>query len=203
MRPQTNILIDQLPESVTVNGEEYAINTDFRTSMLFEMMMQDDTLEASEKTAGALQLYYPEIPDDLNAAIDEILWFYGCGKNDDPSRKRLNAKREHNRVYSFEYDDDYIYSAFLNQYGIDLQDIEYLHWWKFRSLFNSLTDDNLIVKIMGYRSMKISNGLGKEQQKFYQRVKRMYELPKSMSEVEKTTAIEEALMNGGDLTGLL
>lgn len=203
MRPQTNILIDQLPESVTVNGEEYAINTDFRTSMLFEMMMQDDTLEASEKTAGALQLYYPEIPDDLNAATDEILWFYGCGKSDDPSRKRLNAKREHNRVYSFEYDDDYIYSAFLNQYGIDLQDIEYLHWWKFRSLFNSLTDDNLIVKIMGYRSMKISKDLGKEQQKFYQRMKRMYELPKSMSEVEKTTAIEDALMNGGDLTGLL
>ena len=203
MRPLTNILIDRLPESVNINGDEYEINSDFRTSMLFEMMMQDDTLEDAEKTAQAVQLYYPEIPDDIDAAVEELLWFYGCGKNDDPSRKRLQQKKSHSRVYSFEYDDDYIYSAFITQYGIDLQDIEYLHWWKFRSMFNSLTDDNLIVKIMGYRSMDISKDMGKEQQKFYNRMKRLYELPKSMSEVEKTAAIEDALMNGGDLTGLL
>ena len=40
------------------------------------------------------------------------------------------------------YDDDYIYSAFLSQYNIDLQDIKHLHWWKFKAMFKSLNEDN-------------------------------------------------------------
>ena len=199
----SNILIDPLPDIVVVGGEAYEINTNFRTSVLFELMMQDDSLEARKKTIKALELYYPVIPNDIHAAVNEIMWFYGCGKSDDPSRKRIHEKRSHERIYSFEYDDDYIYSAFLTQYDIDLQDIEYLHWWKFRSLFNSLTDNHQFVKIMQYRSMSISTDLPKEQQKFYSRMKRLYALPKSSSEVQKTEAIENALMNGGDLTGLL
>ena len=51
--------------------------------------------------------------------------------------------------------------------------------------------------------MDISSDLPKEQAKFYKRMKRLYALPKSQSETEKNKAIENALMNGGDLTGLL
>lgn len=203
MKSLHNILIDPLPKSVMVGGVEHKINTDFRTSIIFECMMQDDILSSAEKSINALHLYYPEIPTDIDSAVNEILWFYGCGKTEDPSRKRVYSQRSHSRVYSFDYDDDYIYSAFLTQYGVDLQDVEYLHWWKFRAMFNSLTEDNFFVKIMGYRSMDISKNIGKEQQKFFSKMKKMYELPKSHSEAEKTSAIEEALMSGGDLTGLL
>ena len=35
-----NILIDELPESVEIEGVEYEINTDFRISILFELLMR-------------------------------------------------------------------------------------------------------------------------------------------------------------------
>jgi len=36
-----NMLIDLLPEYVELGGAEYPINTDFRVSILFELMMED------------------------------------------------------------------------------------------------------------------------------------------------------------------
>lgn len=198
-----NILIDALPETVWIDGEEYEIESNFRTSILFELLMQDDRVSDKDKTIKALRLYFPELPHDLNSAVDMLLWFYSCGKSKDASQKKIRSKRSHEKIYSFEYDDDYIFSAFMNQYGIDLQEIEYLHWWKFRAMFNSLTEDNQFVKIMQYRSMDISADLPKEQAKFYKRMKWMYALPMSQSEAQKNDAIEQALINGGDLTGLI
>jgi len=198
-----NILIDVLPESVMVDGEEYEIRTDFRTSMLFELLMQDNDLEPKEKTKKALKLYYPVIPGSINEAVEAILWFYKCGKEDNPQRQKINAKKGKTRVYSFEYDDDYIYAAFMTQYGIDLQDIDYMHWWKFRAMFNSLTNQNEFVKIMEYRSIEIKSDMSKDQQSFYRKMKRLHALPVAKSEDEKMNSIEKALLNGGDLTGLL
>jgi hypothetical protein len=34
-----NILIDILPNKVNIEGEDYEINSDFRTSILFEFLM--------------------------------------------------------------------------------------------------------------------------------------------------------------------
>ena len=44
-----NILIDRLPETVEIGDMEYPIRTDFRVSILFELLMQDDTVPDSEK----------------------------------------------------------------------------------------------------------------------------------------------------------
>ena len=53
-----NLLIDLLPTTVDIEGIEYEINSDFRTSILFELLMQDVEIEDEEKIIQALQLYY-------------------------------------------------------------------------------------------------------------------------------------------------
>ena len=54
-----NILIDDIacPDQAEVNGSRYEIRTNFRTSILFELMTQDDSLDAGEKVQKALNLY--------------------------------------------------------------------------------------------------------------------------------------------------
>lgn len=199
-----NLLIDrELPESVIVGRDEYKIRSDFRISIMFEILMQDGEVPDTEKTLKALNLYYPIIPRNLDAAVNSLLWFYRCGKDDSGHGGKTGAKMAKRRVYSFEHDDSYIYAAFMSQYKIDLFDIEYMHWWKFRSLFNSLTSDNQFVKIMEYRSIDISPDMTKEQKRFYQKMKRLYALPLPKDEQQKQDAIENALLNGGDLTGIL
>lgn len=200
-----NMLIDVLPESVKIDGEEYKINTDFRISILFEMLIQDNSISDEEKGENALILYYPVIPANTSMAIDKIIWFYSCAKkesniNDDSPGVAGSIKSQ---IYSYDYDDEYIYSAFLGQYGIDLQDIENLHWWKFKALFKSLKEDTEIVKIMGYRAMDISGDMPKAQKDFYRKMKKIHAIPLPQSEVEKINEIERALLNGGDISNLL
>ena len=60
-----NMLVDYLPETVEIEGTEYAIETNFRTFILFEMMMQDPELSDAEKARQGLELVYPEIPENL------------------------------------------------------------------------------------------------------------------------------------------
>lgn len=200
-----NMLIDVLPESVEIDGEEYKINTDFRISILFEMLIQDNSISDEEKGENALLLFYPVIPKNTATAIDKIIWFYSCGKKennvDDGCRGGTGSSKS--QIYSYDYDDEYIYSAFLGQYGIDLQDIEKLHWWKFKALFKSLKEDTEMVKIMGYRAMDISGDMPKAQKDFYRKMKKIHAIPLPQNEVEKINEIEKALLNGGDISNLL
>lgn len=201
-----NMLIDELPESVEIDGKEYEIDTDFRISILFEMMIQSNCIDDEEKGRNALSLYYPIVPENTEIAIDKILWFYSCGKKEndiDDSCQAGTGGSSKGQIYSYDHDDEYIYSAFLGQYGIDLQDIEKLHWWKFKALFKSLKEDTEIVKIMGYRAMDISGDMPKAQKDFYRKMKKIHAIPLPKNEVEKINEIERALLNGGDISNLL
>ena len=191
-----NILIDLLPEYVKIDGEKYPINTDFRVSILFELLMQDRSIFDREKIYIALDLYYPQIPHDLVQAVDKMLWFYRCGKNDEDGSVKNGSPAGSGKagmIYSFEHDAEYIYAAFLDQYGIDLQDIEHLHWWKFRALFKGLKEDNLICKIMGYRSIEITNDMSDSEKKYYRKMKRIYALPDNRTQEEKERDFTNAI----------
>lgn len=185
-----NILIDVVPDTVEINGEEYEINTDFRISILFELMMSDSSILDRERILLALQLYYPKIPDveDFKEAVEKILWFYKGGKEDKESTARNkgeNTEKKQKDIYSFEYDDEYFFSAFLGQYGIDLQDVEHLHWWKFKAMFAGLKEDTQLSKIMSFRAVTISNDMSDSEKKYYREMKRVYALPDNRSTEEK------------------
>lgn len=196
-----NILIDLLPITVEIEDVEYEINSDFRTSILFELLMQDKSISEENKIIQALELYYPTLPKNINEAIDQMLWFYRCGKDEDISKGTGKGKSV--QIYSFEYDDDYIYAAFMDQYNIDLQDIEYLHWWKFKALFKALKEDNEIVKIMRYRSMDLSKIKDKEEKNYYRKMQELYKIPINKDEKDKLEEINNILLNGGDVSKVL
>ncbi|MDE6357313.1 MAG: bacteriophage Gp15 family protein, partial [Eubacteriales bacterium] len=90
------------------------------------------------------------------------------------------------KVFDFKKDINYVYSAFLQDYRIDLYDVEELHWHKFKSLLHSLSDNVELTKIIGYRSADTSK-MDKEQKKFYNKMKKIYSLE---NEEEKMTTEE-------------
>ena len=199
-----NLLIDLAPTSVDINGEKYEINSDFRTSILFELLTLDKSIQHNDKIRLALDLYYPVRPKDTVLAIEKILWFYRGGKDAvKPKRSVKGGNRSSTQVYSFEHDDDYIYAAFMDQYGIDLQDIDELHWWKFKALFKSLKEDNEIVKIMKYRGTDLSTIKDKEQKAYYKKMQEIYKIPLPQDEQEKLDEITNALLNGNDISKFL
>lgn len=193
-----NLLIDECPDVITIDDINYKINTNFRTSILFELLMQDDNLSGEQKISIALGLYYPIIPNDLKEAVESMLWFYRCGQGnlkqdnkslpEDELEAQDNTNEDSNKgqvVYSFEHDSDYIYSAYLTQYNIDLNEIEYLHWWKFKALFKSLNNDNKLIEIMNIRGTKITKDMSKERRRELRELQKIYELPDNRTEQEK------------------
>lgn len=200
-----NMLLDALPKMVEVGGVACKIRTDFRISIMFELMMTDPEVTDEEKLPLALNLYYEEFPEDIPGAVEAMMWFYKCGRQENAYTKKMQDKQaeKEKKIYSFDYDDHYIYAAFLQQYGMDLNRVKGLHWWKFRALFDGLTDACEFVKIMGYRAIDITNDMSSGEKKFYRKMKKIYEIPLSQSEQDKQDAIEDALMNGGDISALL
>ncbi len=195
-----NILTEPVPETVNIGGVEVPIHWDFRVSIRFEELMDED-IPDEEKAQRALELYYPHIPEDRDAAVDRILWFYSGGE--EPEEANNGSGQPVERIYSYTHDGAFIYAAFLDQYGIDLQETDHLHWWKFRAMFAGLKSDNRIVEIMGYREIEITPQMSKEQKQYYRKMKKLFALPLPKSEREKLSAIEEALLNGGDVSALL
>lgn len=211
----------ELPVSVDIGSKKYEIDADFRTIMNIEgiifgkevtedqknfakEMMQE--VEINEKDAitnakyyDALKIFYKDsISDDLEEAMEKMLWFYSCGK-EETSKTKTKKK-----VISFEHDFDYINAGFMQDYKIDLFEVDFLHWWKFMSLFSALHDDCKICEIIGYRSAELKN-FDKEQRKRVREMQKIYALPDEISKEEKKRQdeITQILLNGGDLSGIL
>ncbi|EOU1754599.1 bacteriophage Gp15 family protein [Clostridium perfringens] len=199
-----NLLIDRMPTKVKIGKNFYEINSDFRFSVLFELLMQDEEIEDEVKIHQALKLYFPKIPPlkYIEESINAIMWFYGCGNEESSNQyNKKSYSSDLEQAYSFKYDNKYIFDAFLSQYKIDLQEVEYLHWWKFRALFEGLTEENTIIKIMNYRTMDLNKIEDKNERAFYKEKKEFFKLPKKINKADEEykNNIEKMLMNGGVL----
>ena len=190
-----NLLIDSLPDTVIVDGREFSIRTDFRISIMFELLIGDKELTQQQKLLQTLELYYDEIPANGEEAIEQVLSFYACGKQ---AKNSSGGKKKgiSTPIYSFEHDDGMIFSAFYDQYGIDLNEIEYLHWWKFKAMFDALKADNEIVKIMSYRATDLSTIKDKHERNRIARLKAIHAIPVNMTHEEKVAAAG-AIFGGG------
>lgn len=172
-----NVLLDALPNTVTIGGRVLPINSDFRVGIAFELLMQDPEIPDEEKLGRALSLFYPSIPADLNGAVERLLWFYRCGKSEDEAIGTAEGtKKRMPRAYDFDQDAGLILSAFWCAYRLDLSDEAlYLHWWKFRALFGALPQDCEFCKVMGYR-LADTKGMNKAQKKHYDHMKKVFAL---------------------------
>lgn len=184
------MLIEPLPEEVEIDGKSYFIDADYRTGILFEKLL----LEYGKKNSKTiifdiLDLFYPdEQPTNLNAAVEQALYLYRCGapaKEAKTVKKNGNVEIKQPQIYDYDADAPYIYGAFLSQYGIDLVDVDFLHWWKFQAMFRSLGREQKIVEIMGYRATDLSTIKNKSERERIARLQRFYAIPDNLSFEDK------------------
>ena len=111
MKP--NIITDGLPKEVVIDDGKYQINWDFRIGMKFDEIMESEAPDIV-KLEKLLTLYYPKHPNNLEEAVEKMLWFYRGGKAEKKEEKKERYKRRSNRgpAFSFAQDAPYIYAAF-------------------------------------------------------------------------------------------
>lgn len=166
-----DFLTESFPTRVQIGDREYAVRTSFRCILGICSLFKDDLFTDMEKQIISLNLFYEEVPDHWEPAIDEMMKFIRCYA-DEPE----NEEESKEETFDFEVDSSSIYSAFFQIYGIDLSKEE-MHWFKFISMFENLNDGvpNL-VNIMNIRQMKIDPNLPSEKRAELRRLKRRYSL---------------------------
>ena len=134
----------EFPESVTVGGIEYPINSDFRVGIAIET----EVLSGEKPDVpGLLSLFYCGlIPENLDEAVDRMVEFYAC----DSRNAQKNGNTKGGRQYDFDMDADVLLASFLSAYGVDLT-TEKMHWWTFRRLMLNLPADSPFMERVLYR----------------------------------------------------
>lgn len=173
-------MYNKLPQSITIDDERYFINTDFRIFIEFEKEMLEGN--SNEATKIALYSFAPSFFDKeqsqekIEKFLDKFIWFYKCGKVaiDNQYSFGKNAKTN-SRIFDYEYDSDLIWGAYHDR-GYDLTK-DYIHWWKFKALWNSMPKECEFNKVKGYRAYD-----GKD--KDILELKEAYKLPPTKAEIE-------------------
>lgn len=199
-----SVLTELFPESLIVDGAEYLIHSDFRTVLKCNEIIEKEPELSQQSLVEILQLFYKDCAFFTEDHIEKMFWFFSCGREKKKKKfPRKIAGLNDKQSFDFGEDAELIYAGFQQQYGIDLQR-ERMHWWRFMILLDNFGADTRLSKVMEYRTTDTSNKkLGKEERTFLQAMQRYYGLDKAVVVDERTKQLEEALMNGGDVSGLL
>ena len=190
------IMFKKLPYFVFLDNKKYRINVDFRNMIFFENKIESNNINKADKIKYGIMSFYPYFCNENNyqcllhnpklyeEACEKLIWFYKCGREDYHKAGKGHFRND-KQIYSYEYDDEYIYGAFYEQYGIDLSYAK-VHWWKFKALLKSLKDDTEFVKIKGYRAYD-----GKDEN--MKKLKAYWSLPKPIEEQKRLDRLYEIL----------
>lgn len=150
-----------------------AVRTDFRDIIKLQELLANEDIPHIVRLSAALELFYTEMVADVQLAWDEMLGFLQAGTSRTVGSSSDGKKVV--RLYDFEQDGDLIWAAFLAQYGVDLCEVEYLHWWKFVAMFRNLDEGQQISRIMGWRGAD-TRDMSKKMAERYKVLKREYAL---------------------------
>ncbi|MDE6004736.1 MAG: bacteriophage Gp15 family protein [Oscillospiraceae bacterium] len=171
-----NLLYEELPDSVTVAGNSYPIYTDFREWLKFYDLQEESALSKNEKILLMLTRYKKSPPlTHLQEALEALVNFANRDKKFDITKDANTKSTE--KILSWSYDSPYIYTAFLSVYGIDLLQIQNMHWYIFLSLFDGLPEDTPIKQRMSYRAVNLSSIKDKNERKRIRKIKQAVKIP--------------------------
>lgn len=131
-----------LPNTITVDGEPYSIYTDFR--VWIRLTEELKKLKKGEYI-DVSYIFKNRFPNSIK--INDLIAFLN------PPAELPRSMGDASDAIAIDYtiDADLIWAAILGQYGIDLLDVEELHWWKFLAMIRGLNESTKMREIMGYR----------------------------------------------------
>lgn len=156
------------PESVEIDGEQFPVNSDFR----FFVALETEIHANSEPDVAMMlfQFYLGNIPHNIEAAVERMIWFYKSYQPDVESEQE--GGRNRGKWYDFTQDADVLLTSFLISYNLDLHKAN-IHWWEFRRLMLNLPHNTPFMERVGYRTADLSK-MSKEMRKYYKKMRSRY-----------------------------
>jgi hypothetical protein len=185
---RVNILVEQLPTAVEIDGQAYEIHSDFRACLRVILAFEDAELTNLEKQAVLLDNLYPVKPANLQAALAQGVKFLDGGKVESGEEGESSP-----RLYSFAKDAGFIFAAFKQTHGIDLETAE-LHWWKFLALFMDLGSETTFCNLVSLRKRVKTGKASKEERKAAREMGDIFDIPDPDTRTPEEKAQEDEFM---------
>lgn len=191
-----NIFTDRMPDCVTVDEKKYPVNVGFKNWVAAEHIICAQSGRREDILKALFLCYKKRLPPKVSLAFRGISDFYsGAFKSTDTSEKTENREgtlKNHTKLFDFYYDSRYIYCDFLSFYGIDLVR-ENIHFYKFCTLFEGLSDNCKMTQIMKIRATDLSEIKNSQLKRKYAALKKVYSLCRYMPEHVKRREFSDAL----------
>ena len=195
-----SILTDTLPDAVEIEGKEFAINTDFRDCLKVVMAFEDEELTGFEKQMILLQVMYPVKPDDTEKAIEMAVKFLDGNADGDGEKADETPDENPVRLFSWAKDANFIFAAFRQTHGIDLDKEKDLHWWKFIALFMDLGSETFFCNLTALRKRIFSGKASEEDYRAARELGHIFELgphdTRTPEQIEMDEIFDRALEGG-------
>lgn len=179
------------PELAEIDGKTYEINTDFRVGLQCFMAINDDEIDDFSRTLAVVGLLFKdyETIQDYDKALEVAKKYLTCEKKYQKENIKIDM--------DFIYDEAYIKASFLSDYRIDLNKIEYMHWYQFCELIAGLTDGSILNKVRDLRNIDLNEYKDRKQRAKIAEAKANVALPVKYSKEEQEEIDEfEALFTG-------
>lgn len=183
-----------LPEIViSDDGNKYEIDADFRTVLRCMRVCDDPDLDPHDALYLIVMWFFRGVYTPDAASLFFRFIHSGSGECDGEEAKM-----------DFEQDADAIYASFMMDYGIDLIDIPFLHWYKFRALLSGLSEKTPLRGRIRLRELDTAKLIGKDKLDA-ERAKRRVQLIQRMSAEEEMLCreLQKALAEGRDPAAVL
>lgn len=197
-------LTDTPLSAIKFDGETYQINLAFDNVIKYLELVEDDS---ENKELEALKLFFgdqeiPLDPDFIESSFKLINETITKSAYQGNSSKDWSMNIAPQHIYSYEQDADAIYSSFMMQYHIDLlKGRGKMHWCVFRALFDGLSEDTPIQRIVELRQKNLTDVPDEQRGKVMQ-LQQYYALklkkPKTEEDVFNSSSLSSAfasLMN--------
>lgn len=148
------------PQYVKIKDKKYKINTDFRVAIECDRIARDTKIDDLERALAIIYLLFGE--SGLNSYEDwsELIKIGQRYLLLDKKNKLI--KSDCNKPdFDYEKDKAYIRTSFIQDYGYNPYEKEYLHWWDFWNDLNGLSNSEfgnccILNRIRNFRNLDTS-----------------------------------------------
>jgi hypothetical protein len=188
------------PEMIQMGGEYFAINADFRNILRILALIKDKNVHGIKKIRKICEWFFESKESEKISGIDAntIIKSFGDFVNQENAvtsdlyagEETLNQGQNGGypeiQQFCYEFDGEEIYVSFLSEYNIDLIDVDFLHWYKFRILLSNLSSESAFKKKIALRFLDLSMiTRGKKEFSELLKIKESIQLPYEYSDEEE------------------
>ncbi|MCV9368914.1 bacteriophage Gp15 family protein [Bacillus paralicheniformis] len=198
------------PDVIIFKGKKINLTLSFDIVLRAFELLEDDDFTNPEKWVLLARMFAENEADLEGMDFNDITVFVNAvfnnfiNESEDKEEEQAPADGEATEtpadeaIFDFEEDAEYIYSAFLFDYNIDLLEQQgKMHWRKFKALFKGLSSKSRFKEIIEIRTAEVPKATkeNKDEIAKIKKLKRAFALKKNQKSAEAAVAALDAKLD--------